>query len=116
MIWLQLSAGTMVLTAGAHSVLGERRLIVPILALDGEIMRKPLARRVVRLAWHFTSLLMILSAITILWADTPPAVIVVIGAVWLAVGLIDALFTRGEHIGWPLLAASGVFALLGSHA
>jgi hypothetical protein len=115
-IWLQLSAGAMVLTAGAHSVLGERRLIVPILALDGEIMRKPLARRIVRLAWHFTSLLMILSAVTVLWAETPPAVIVVTGAVWLAVGLIDAVVTRGQHVGWPLLAASGAFALLGSLA
>jgi hypothetical protein len=35
-----------------------------------------------------------------------------IGVLHVAVGLIDAVVTRGKHIGWPLLTAIGVFALL----
>ena len=33
-----------------------------------------------------------------------------------AVGLFDAVYTRGRHIGWPILTASGVFAILGATA
>ncbi|MEO8444584.1 MAG: hypothetical protein ABI567_06230 [Gammaproteobacteria bacterium] len=39
MIRLWLSAATMVLTALTHSILGERRLIAPILALNAGFTR-----------------------------------------------------------------------------
>jgi hypothetical protein len=113
-IWLWLAAATMVATAIVHSVLGERRLITPILALDSDITRKPLARRVTRFAWHFTSALMALSATVVIWPRSPSGLVAVTGAVWIAVGLFDGVFTRGEHIGWPFLTAAGVFALVGA--
>jgi hypothetical protein len=116
MIWLWLSAAFMATTALVHGALGEKRLIRPLLALDQGIMAVDLARRVFRFAWHAMSLLMLVSAATVVWPGTPRALILLVGAAWLAVGLADALYTRGRHIGWPILTASGVFAILGAAA
>ncbi len=113
MSWLWLSAGAMVATGFAHSFFGERRLIAPILTYDEGVMTRDLARQVVRLAWHFTTVLILLSAVVVVWPGMPKPLLLVIGAVWLAVGLLDAIFTRGRHIGWPLLTAAGLAAIAG---
>jgi hypothetical protein len=112
--WLWASAGLMLLTAAVHSVLGEKRLIIPLLARDKTVLTQPLSRKVIRFAWHFTSLLMVVSAALIIWPGSPRELILFAGAAWLAVGLADAIYTRGQHVGWPLLSAAGLFALLGA--
>ena len=112
MLWL--SAAIMVFTATVHSVLGERRLIGPILAMNSGVVAVPLGRDVLRFAWHMTSLLMILSALTLVWPGIDRTLIAIIGGSWLAAGLIDAVMTRGRHVGWPALAAAGAFALVGA--
>ena len=89
-------------------------LMGPLLTLDTGIMGVDLARRVFRLAWHALSLLMLVSAASVVWPGTPRGLILLIGAAWLTTGLFDAIYTRGRHIGWPFLAASGAFALLGA--
>ncbi len=114
MSWLWLSAGAMVTTALFHSLAGEWRLIGPLLRTDFDIVRYPLARKIVRFAWHATSVLMLISAALVIWPGTPQPLIRLTGGTWLAVGLFDAAYTRGRHIGWPLLTASGIFALLGA--
>ena len=114
MSWLWLSAATMVAVAFVHALLGERRLIGPILALNTGVVAVPLGRQVLRFAWHLTSVLMILCALVVVWPGTARALIAITGAVWLAVGLFDGVVTRGKHVGWPFLTAAGVFALLGS--
>ncbi len=116
MIWLWLSAAFMATTAAVHAALGERRLIQPLLAIDAGIMAVDLARKVVRFAWHATSVLMLVSAATVVWPGTPRDLILLIGAAWTAVGLFDAMYTRGRHIGWPILTLSGLFAVLGAAA
>lgn len=116
MIWLWLSAAFMTATALVHGVLGERRLIAPLMTLDQGVMGVDLARRVFRLAWHALSLLMLVSAASVVWPGTPRDLILLIGIAWTATGLADALYTRGRHIGWPFLAMSGVCALVGSTA
>lgn len=114
MNWLWLSAATMVAVAFVHAVLGERRLIGPQLAAADGVLARPLARTVTRFAWHLTSVLMILSALTVAWPGTAPALVAIIGAVWAACGIFDGIATRGQHVGWPFLTAAGVFALIGS--
>ncbi|PZQ23209.1 MAG: hypothetical protein DI569_04975 [Sphingopyxis macrogoltabida] len=114
MIWLGLSAAFMAATAVIHAVLGERRLVRPLMAIDQGVMGVDLARRVFRLAWHALSLLMLVSAASVVWPGTPRGLILLIGAAWTATGLFDALYTRGRHIGWPFLTASGVLALMGA--
>ena len=114
MIWLRLAAATMVVVAFVHALVGERRLIGPLLAMNSGIMAVPLARQVMRFAWHMTSVLMVLCGAVVAWPAIDPPLIAIIGAAWLAAGLFDAVLTRGRHIGWPFLTAAGVFALLGA--
>lgn len=84
------------------------------MSLDSGIMGIDLARRVFRLAWHALSLLMLVSAASVLWPGTPRGLILLIGASWTATGLFDAVYTRGRHIGWPFLTASGLLAIAGA--
>ena len=116
MIWLWLSAAFMSSTAAVHGFLGERRLIRPLMTLDQGVMGIDLARRVFRLAWHALSVLMLVSAAAVVWPGTPRDLILLIGAAWTATGLFDAVYTRGKHIGWPFLTASGIFAIIGALA
>jgi hypothetical protein len=110
---LTLSAIAMAFTGIAHSYVGEKRLIGPLLALNLDML-SGYRSNLVRFAWHFTSLFMILNALVIAWPGTPVSLIKITGAMWLIAGVGDALMTRGKHIGWPLLSAAGVLALLGS--
>jgi di/tricarboxylate transporter len=116
-VLLQAAAFVVVLTVGAHSYFGERRLIGPILAIYAPITQKPLARAVVRFAWHFTSALGIVIAV-LLWRGgsqpsmADPIVIAVAGVALLASGLVDAVWSRFRHIGWPMLTLAGALILL----
>lgn len=114
MIWLWLSAAFMVTTAGVHSVLGYRRLIVPMLRSEAGPLADPLSRRIIRFAWHATSVLMLISAAAVAWPGTPNALLILIGGGWLATGLFNAAYTKGRHIAWPALSGAGIFALIGT--
>ena len=116
MIWLWLSAAFMVTTAGVHSVLGYRRLIAPMLRSEAGPVADPLSRRIIRFAWHATSVLMLISAVAVAWPGTPGSLLIVIGAGWLATGLFDAAYTKGRHIAWPALTGAGILALIGALA
>ena len=113
MTLLTISAVLMVLTAIAHSFVGEKRLIGPLLAQQIELLAGFRAN-LVRFAWHFTSLLMIVTALLVAWPGTPVTLVRIAGAVWLFAGLSDVMLTRGKHIGWPLLTAAGALTLWGA--
>jgi hypothetical protein len=113
MTLLCLSSAAMILTAFAHSIVGEKRLIAPLIS-QNIVMLSGYRSRLVRFAWHFTSLLMILNACVVAWPGTPVPLLMITGSTWLFAGIVDALLTRGKHIGWPLLSAAGFLALLGS--
>ena len=111
------AAVTTFVTAFAHSYFGERRLIGPLVASNVGVMSVVLAKQIVRFAWHLTSLLWVGQVLLFVRVANDPssldrAVIGGIGVLHLGAGLFDAVFTRGRHIGWPLLAAIGCFALL----
>lgn len=109
---LALSAVAMAFTGIAHSIVGEKRLIGPLLALKIELLSGYRAN-LVRFAWHFTSLLMTITAFVVAWPGTPVLLIQITGAMWLIAGVGDAILTRGKHVGWPLLSVAGILALLG---
>lgn len=113
MIWLYLSAILMAVTGFLHSFLGERRLIVPLLAIDAPITQRFLARKVIRFAWHLTTVLILLCAALVIWPGVPEGLVLTTGLLWLAAGLFDAVYTHGQHIGWPPIAAAGLFAIMG---
>ena len=116
MTWLWLSAAFMVTTAGVHSALGYRRLIAPLLRRRDGPLSDLLTRRIIRFAWHATSVLMLISAAVVAWPGTARNLLIVIGAGWLATGLFNAVYTRGRHIAWPALSGAGIFALIGALA
>jgi hypothetical protein len=116
-LFLVLAAILTLATAATHSYFGERRLIGPLVASNDGVMARLLAKQVIRFAWHLTSLLWLGQALLLLRAALvpsffDPALIAGIGFLHLAIGLFDAVITRGQHIGWPLLTAIGVLALL----
>jgi small-conductance mechanosensitive channel len=113
MTLLVISAVAMALTAVAHSIVGEKRLIGPLLALNLELLSGYRAS-LVRFAWHFTSLLMITTAFLVAWPETSTPLLRITGSIWLLAGVLDAILTRGKHIGWPLLTAAGLLTLIGA--
>jgi hypothetical protein len=60
--------------------------------------------------WIGQTLLLLRAALIPGYLD--PAPIGGIGIIHVAVGLFDAVLTRGKHIGWPMLTAIGLFSLL----
>ncbi|MDE1466832.1 hypothetical protein [Aurantiacibacter sp. D1-12] len=110
------AAAICVITAGIHSVVGERRLIIPALAIDAPLMNSPLARAVFRFAWHWTTVIWVLvAAVLVLMAYGDidiPMLLLGIGATHLAAGLISAIWSRGQFIGAPLITLAGVLILL----
>lgn len=113
MIWLWASAGVMVLTALTHCVVGEKRLITPLLKIEHPFPQAFLARQLIRFAWHLTGGLMPVSAAVMVWPQSPKGLVVFNAVIWLLAGLIDVVITKGQHTGWPLLTIAGTLGLLG---
>lgn len=115
-VMLIAAATLIVATMVVHSWLGERRLIGPLLANPTGVLANDLARAVLRFVWHLTSGIGLIVAVALFAAAIKPDVIIPVlilttGIVFLAAGLIDAVTSRGRHIGWPPLTAIGVAAL-----
>lgn len=109
-------AALLVVTGAVHSLLGEQRLITPLLRERQGVLAAGRARFLLRLTWHGFSVLAAILALILLTAiERPEALarvaLAVTGAVFLVFGLVDGVATRGRHIGWPFLTAIGVVAL-----
>ena len=78
-------------------------------------MREPLARQVLRIAWHWTSVLWLCLAWVLVSAGTGSfvdhTILLVIALAHISAGLFDAALTRGKHIGWPFITAIGGLTL-----
>ena len=102
-----------------HSWLGELRIIMPLVAGPN---RAPLmensafARKIVRFAWHITSLTWWgIAAILAAFATGPLAghdrfVLMAIVAIFTLSGLVSIVISRGRHVGWPLFLAIAALA------
>ena len=109
---LAAAAGLVIAATGmVHSLLGERRLIGPLLASNA-FVASPRAGRAVRFTWHLATLLMFLTALTVAWPGTPLPVVRAIGAAYLGLGLLSLWMTRGKHISGPMFTAAGLLALV----
>jgi hypothetical protein len=108
----------LVMTMGVHSVMGQRRLVRPLLEQRQGVMQHPLARFIVPFAWHLTSGIgLVVAAILLAWAWAPGQArtigLAVTGIVFTASGLIDAVGSKAKHIGWAPLTLIGLSALAG---
>lgn len=112
---LLMAAALCVITGLIHSVQGEQRLITPLLASDAPIMQSPVARQLTRFAWHWTTALwFMVAAVLALSAHEQidnHILLVAIGGLHVVMGLADAILTRGQHIGWPLITLIGGLTL-----
>jgi hypothetical protein len=108
---LTVASGILIAATGAvHSMLGERKLIAPLLA-GGAFAAAPRVGRAVRFTWHMATLLMVLTALTVAWPGTPVTIVRLIGSAYLGLGLLSLWMTRGRHISGPMFTAAGLFAL-----
>ena len=100
---------------GVHSILGQKRLIRPILKQGAGVMQHPLARFILPFGWHLMSFIgLIIAAILFAWAWAPDQArtigLAMTGVVFTASGLIDAVGSKGQHVGWPPLTSIGLRA------
>ena len=112
---LTIAALLLVMTMCVHSVMGQRRLVRPLLDESGGVMKHPLARFIVPFAWHLTSGIgLVVAAILFAWAWSPDQArtvgLAAAGIVFTSSGLIDAVGSRGKHIGWAPLTLIGLSA------
>ena len=114
------AAALCAITAAIHSVLGEQKLIGPLLASDASIMQSGFAGQLTRFAWHWTTLLWLCVAATLAFAAygsiDAPNLLLGIGIVHVGAGLADAVLTRGRHIGWPLITIIGLLTIVAHFA
>jgi len=115
-ILLTIASLLLVATMGVHSILGQKRLIRPILKQGAGVMQRPLARFILPFGWHLMSFIgLVVAAILFAWAWAPDQArtvgLAMTGLVFTASGLIDAVGSKGQHVGWPPLTLIGLISL-----
>ena len=113
---LTIASLLLVATMGVHSMLGQKRLIRPILKQAAGVMQRPLARFILPFGWHLMSFMgLVIAAVLFAWAWAPDQAraigLAMTGVVFTASGLIDAVGSKGQHVGWPPLMLIGLLAL-----
>jgi hypothetical protein len=107
----------LVATMAVHSILGQKRLIRPILKQGAGVMQRPLARFILPFGWHLMSFMgLVIAAILFAWAWAPdqarPVGLAMTGLVFTASGVVDAVGSKGQHVGWPPLTIIGLLSLV----
>ncbi|MEL6343481.1 MAG: DUF3995 domain-containing protein [Myxococcota bacterium] len=99
---------SLVLLAIAHSALGERAILQPLFAADWQIgVPRFAADRILRFAWHLTSVAWL--ALALAWLGVSLSLSISL------LGFISALMiftTVRGHLAWPLFAVVGFSGLL----
>lgn len=113
---LQLAAVLVVLLGVAHSVLGERYILIRLFRRDlPELLGgQEFTRNTLRFAWHLTTALAFgLGALLWLLAGSPAPELLAGALGWclIASGLLPLVFTRGRHLAWVVLFAAGGLCL-----
>jgi hypothetical protein len=102
-----------VFISAVHSWLGEQKLIGPLLALEhreGPLARS-FMRRLVRFAWHITSVAWTGMGLALAMLARSPLeptgrfMAGVIGATFLVMGLMTLIAGRGRHLAWLVFLA-----------
>jgi hypothetical protein len=114
------AAATLVLLVGiVHSWLGERVIIMPLLAIEPRQgpLKSAFIRKIIRFAWHITTLAWLGLALVLLALLPAPVgeqgrmIALIIAATFFVSGLISLIISKGRHIAWPLFFLIAVLAL-----
>jgi hypothetical protein len=115
---LLIAAILLALTAVAHSVLGERYIIIRLFRRD-DLPRlfgsDSFTKRTLRFAWHLTSVAWLgLAAILAAAAgQTTPRVdpiLLIVAVTCLVTAAVIALASKGRHLAWPVFLAVALLA------
>ncbi|WP_417492883.1 hypothetical protein [Maricaulis sp.] len=119
---LLIAAALLLAVSAMHSIVGEIRLIRPLLRLDGlpVILGSPdMTRTTIRVAWHLTSLIWLgMAALLVRLQQTPmdfaACFLWVMAALFAASGAAALVASRGRHLSWvfflPIAALCARFA------
>lgn len=115
---LHLAAALLFVTGIAHSVLGERFILVRLFRREGLpklLGGTTFTTQTLRFAWHITTVTWWGLAV-LLWhagsgSLTPRTTLMVIGWTALLSGLLPLVFTRGRHLSWVVFFVVGGIAL-----
>ena len=122
-VWLRVAVGTAIVIALAHSYLGERSVIGPILRRE-DLPRlrgsRQFTRAVLRNAWHLTSvawvgLASVLPLVSQADAASRGAVGAAVAAAFGVSGLVVLVTTRGRHVAWPFFCMAAAASWAGTH-
>ena len=108
-----IAAGLMVFAAVFHSIIGEKRLITPTLAVDDPFIQEPRTQAITRFGWHAASGFFLLCALVIVLPETPVLLIYATGGLWLVLGVTNLLMLEAKHPGGYLLSLIGILILAG---
>jgi len=110
-----LMAAALTFAVGAvHSLLGERRLIGPLLApghRQGILERSAFARQVLRFAWHLTTIAWWgIGAMLVAYALAPldpssRSTLAIIAVTFSITGIVILAASGGRHLAWPVFLA-----------
>ncbi len=116
---LALAASLVFLVGLAHSWLGEVRLLGPLLApgtRQGILEKSAFARRILRFAWHLTTLAWwgtgaMLAAFSLSPIDRGGKIALAAAATtFFVTGLVILATSRGRHLAWPVFFAIAALA------
>lgn len=116
MLWI--AALLVALTGVAHSWLGERMLIGPILAYENHsapVLQRRFARNLLRAAWHITTVTWFGVSAALVFLGTEPLTasgrnaVLSIGVAFLVMGIAALYLSKGRHLAWTaFLATAGL--------
>ena len=100
----------------AHSVLGERYILIRLFRRDLPKLfgGTEFTRRTLRFAWHITTVFTWGMAALLLQLDgapTPESLARTLGWTFLVSGVLPLVHTRGRHLSWIVLFAAGGLCL-----
>jgi hypothetical protein len=120
---LQLAALLIVVLGLAHSILGERYILVRLFRrsdLPKIFGSADFTVRTLRFAWHITTVAWLGLAALVFAASEGPlnsqSALRIIGYTAIASGVLPLVITRGKHLSWLVLFAIGGLALTASAA
>ncbi len=119
-IWCAVAALAYLSLAVAHSYLGERKVLVPLLAQAWAIaLPRSFAQPLLRWAWHLTSVIWLSAAAILAMAATrggiPPVALDALGVAALASGAVMLVALRGVHPAWAVFAVAAIGCFAGAH-
>jgi hypothetical protein len=117
---LAAAALLLVVVGAAHSVLGERYILVRLFRrtdLPRLFGSDRFTRRTLRFAWHLTTVAWwgcaaLLAALALDPRDPRGVALAVLAATFAVTGAVIAAASRGRHLAWPLFLAVALLAWL----